>query len=158
MTTSDPTLATEIAEVTADKGRSPAATVGPARRRSPSSLAATQPWSPASCPYPMSSTEKCNNGVKLLEPELSIAATNRKRHGKRERVEDCNCSIHPPWSLSFILSSWPKKAPGRAREDDSDCAIAAERRKEAKRDHGCTVWCEESRESRSPPPWERGKR
>uniref|UniRef100_A0A0D3F326 6-phosphogluconate dehydrogenase NADP-binding domain-containing protein n=1 Tax=Oryza barthii TaxID=65489 RepID=A0A0D3F326_9ORYZ len=50
MTTSDPTLATEIAEVTADKGRSPAVTVGPARRRSPSSLAATQPWSPASRP------------------------------------------------------------------------------------------------------------
>uniref|UniRef100_A0A0D9YPV7 Uncharacterized protein n=1 Tax=Oryza glumipatula TaxID=40148 RepID=A0A0D9YPV7_9ORYZ len=93
---------------------------------------------------PMSSTEKCNNGVKLLEPDLSIAATNRKRHGKRERVEDCNCSIHPP--------------SGRAREDDSDCAIAAERRKEAKRDHGCTVRCEESRESRPPPPWERGKR
>jgi hypothetical protein len=120
---------------------------------------------------PMSSTEKYNNGVKLLEPELSIAATNRKRHGKRERVEDCNCSIHPPSSLSFILSSWPKKAPGeglqfsvlncntrRAGEDDSDCAIVAERRKEAKRDHGCTVRCEKSRESRPPPPWERGKR
>ncbi|BAS77885.1 Os02g0247701 [Oryza sativa Japonica Group] len=107
---------------------------------------------------PISSTEKCNNGVKLLEPELSIAATNRKRHGKRERVEDCNCSIHPPSSLSFILSSWPKKAPGRACEDDSDCAIVAERRKEAKRDHGCTVRCEKSRESRPPPPWERGKR
>lgn len=47
---------------------------------------------------------------------------------------------------------------GRACEDDSDCAIVAERRKEAKRDHGCTVRCEKSRESRPPPPWERGKR
>lgn len=63
---------------------------------------------------PMSSAEKCNNGVMLLEPDsvLSMAATNRKRHGKRERVKDCNCSIHLPSSLSFILSSWPKKAPG----------------------------------------------
>jgi hypothetical protein len=36
---------------------------------------------------------------------------------------------------------------GRAREDDNDCAIAADWWKEAKRDHQRTVRDEESRES-----------